>query len=334
MIALRFWHRIGNSQWICQLCGTFSMPFQISETTWWLLLGVLLGLFLFWLIDKLYRRDGDYAAQRERREIASLKQQASELREENTTSQKRLNERAAEVKRLNTLSEEMRDSIRGKEQQVTNLETALAAAREQQAEVEPLRAEVAQLTEKKSLLESEVEKGKQAEQSLTKVQSEAQAKDKRIDELTTQLGNTTQSYEKTLDELRADHARALGGKDNELSDLKSKLASAQASSSSTSSTGGIAAAATGAAAATIASVSSGSSAKDETPVVEPKPEPTLKKEPATRSPATGGSSLASRHSDNATPTKPESTNGKDAEQRGLLVRLRGAFSGRRPDDLD
>lgn len=314
------------------------MPLQISETTWWLLLGVLLGLFLFWLIDKLYRRDGDYAAQRERRELTSLKQQATELREENTTSQKRLTERATEVKRLNTLTEEMRDSVRGKEQQVTNLETALAAAREQQAEIEPLRNEVSQLNEKKAKLESQVEKSKHAEQTLTQIQTEAKAKDERIGELTTQLGNTTQSYEKTLDELRTEHTRLLSSKDGELSELKSKLARADANQSSARPPSGIAAAATGAAAATIASVAGASSKEDtqDTPATDSKATPGSQKSvgQSAEKEDTGNSSLASRHSGRATPAKPESTTDDDAAQPGLLDRLRGAFSGRRPDDLD
>jgi hypothetical protein len=312
------------------------MPLQISETTWWLLLGVLLGLFLFWVIDLLYRRDGDYAAQRERRELASLKQQATELREENATSQKRLTERSTEVKRLNTLSEDMRDSIRGKEQQVTNLETALAAAREQQAEVEPLRAEVAQLNEKKTELESQVVKGKDAEKALSQFQSEAQTKDKRIEDLTSQLGSTTQSYEKTLAELRTEHSRLLSNKDSELSQLQSKLARAETEQKSTLSTGGIAAAATGAAAAGIASVTSASN-KSDAPAIEssPAPVPTpVLKDSAVQTPTAEPSGLAARHSDTATPAKPDSAADEDTDRPGLLNRLRGAFSGRRPDDLD
>ena len=320
------------------------MTLQISETTWWLLLGVLIGLFLFWLIDKLYRRDGDYAAQRERREVSSLKQQATELREENTTSKKRLTERANEVKRLNTLTEEMRDSVRGKEQEITNLETALAAAREQQAEVEPLRSELAQLNAKKTTLESEVqlqvEKGKQAEQTLSQIRTETKAKDQRISDLTSQLGNTTQSYEKTLDELRAEHTERLNSKDGELSLLKSRLARADADPNSARSTGTIAASATGAAAATIASVAGASSKDDSPPTIEPKPEPSKTpglQTPGAQSPERAeldAQGVASRHSDRATPPKPEPETDDNSAQPGLLDRLRGAFSGRRPDDLD
>lgn len=115
------------------------MPFELSLTTWWMLLGVLVGFVAFWLLDSVFRRDGDAAAQREQREIKKLRQQLVELEAEKKSSQTKLSDRTAEAKRLTLLSEELRDSVRDQDQKITNLETALAAAREQQKEDETLR---------------------------------------------------------------------------------------------------------------------------------------------------------------------------------------------------
>ena len=137
------------------------MPFQLSLTTWWLLLGVLIGFVLFWLIDKLFRRDGEAAAQRELREIKKLKQQKTDLESEKNDIQKKLTDRSGEVKRLTALSEDLRDSVRSQDQKVTNLEAALAGAREQQKEDESLRGQYDDLQAQQQRLEQELGRSKE-----------------------------------------------------------------------------------------------------------------------------------------------------------------------------
>lgn len=350
------------------------MPFQLSLTTWWLLLGVLIGFVLFWLIDKLFRRDGEAAAQRELREIKKLKQQKADLESEKNDIQKKLTDRSAEVKRLTAMSEDLRDSVRSQDQKVTNLEAALAAAREQQKEDESLRGQYDDLQAQHQRLEQELNKSKE---NVARLNDEARRsrmaigeKDEQISELQGELQELS-----TQVAAREQAAREQGE--------RQAAAQAQTAESAKGPTAGSVTAAAAAAAAA-AAVTAGQKTEsqpaqdkpgDSTPAAdastdepdsnqrsesqkqesqeqkseptdkahvieppapgetepEPKADPELKIDPEPTIRADAEGSLASRHggqSDNAGPSDDS------AQKPGLLDRLRGAFSGRRPDDLD
>ena len=331
------------------------MPFQLSLTTWWLLLGVLIGFVLFWLIDKLFRRDGEAAAQRELREIKKLKQQKADLDSEKNDIQKKLTDRTGEVKRLTTLSEDLRDSVRSQDQKVTNLETALAAAREQQKEDESLRGQLDDLQSQHQRLERDLRDSKNNVVRLNEEGRRSRAaigeKDQRIGELEGELKRVS-TQTAALEQAARDNAAA------------SPAPAASAGRPITSSVTAAATAAAAAAAAMAGQTSAGQTAENEANkdkieeppvadntatatsaesagaktdgatdatdhVIEPTSTGTTSK--SADSDDLGLGSLASRHGGQSEGTDAS----EDAAQKpGLLDRLRGAFSGRRPDDLD
>ena len=175
------------------------MPFQFSSTTWWLLLGIFVGFVIFWLIDKLFRRDGEFAAERERREIKSLQEQLTEDRTEHSDAQKKLVHRISETKRLTKLSEGLRDTVREQDQKIINLEAALAAAREQQVKDEPVRDELVTLLGEHEELSRKLEEESRNSASLNeKVQVSFQTitdRDEQIRALEDKLRNTREEME-------------------------------------------------------------------------------------------------------------------------------------------
>lgn len=264
------------------------MPFELSLTTWWMLLGVLVGFVAFWLLDSVFRRDGDAAAQREQREIRKLRQQLVELEAEKTSTQTKLSDRTAEAKRLTVLSEELRDSVRDQDQKITNLETALAAAREQQQEDETLREQFDALQSAHQRLQRDFNDKSQASTRLNEEMRRARSALGDAEQQLLRLRSELQQSQQLQQTQRAVPVAPQAG-----------AASAPASEPDPAT----------------AAPAAEQSSTDSAPVPSPGP----------------ASSLASRHGGQ---TAAQSSTDNAEQKRGLLNRLRGAFSARPSDSRD
>ncbi|MEZ5741040.1 MAG: hypothetical protein R3E68_17395 [Burkholderiaceae bacterium] len=103
-----------------------------ADCLWWVVLGGFAGWCLYWLVDVVFRRDGEAAGVRDKREIDALTARLGDLQDERDRLGIQLEDSQSGAQRLSGLLESLRDSVAEQEQKVINLEAALAAAREPQ----------------------------------------------------------------------------------------------------------------------------------------------------------------------------------------------------------
>ncbi|MEZ5659959.1 MAG: hypothetical protein R3E83_15905 [Burkholderiaceae bacterium] len=110
------------------------------DDLWWIVLGALIGWLAFWLIDKFFRRDGEPAdvdTVKALESVDTLEAQLKEVSDERDGLRNEAEAQRNEAQRLAGQLEGLRQSTAEQSQQITNLQAALAAARE------PARAESA-----------------------------------------------------------------------------------------------------------------------------------------------------------------------------------------------
>lgn len=101
----------------------------LNQTVWWFVLGAFCGWLLWLLIDRLFWRDGLPADGHDPGEMPAMRSELEAARREESLLRSELVREQEETQRLVTLSKELRDRLDGQDQIVANLEAALDAAR-------------------------------------------------------------------------------------------------------------------------------------------------------------------------------------------------------------